>query len=52
MGTGILPLKEIVQELSIQNFEGLISVEYENFNDNQIDDIVKSLNYISGLTAD
>jgi sugar phosphate isomerase/epimerase len=48
-GTGILPLKEIVQELLIQDFNGLISVEYENFSGPQMDDISKNLNFIKDL---
>lgn len=48
-GTGILPVKEVVEELSRQNFDGLISIEYENFSSSQIDDIAKSLVYFNGL---
>lgn len=50
-GTGILPVKEIIQELQKQKFDGLISVEYENYSDSQTDDIVKSLNYFNTLTG-
>ncbi|WP_165042218.1 sugar phosphate isomerase/epimerase [Dysgonomonas sp. ZJ709] len=44
-GTGILPVKEVLGELKKQNFDGLISVEYENFGDSQLDDILKSLEF-------
>ncbi len=44
-GTGILPVKEVLEELKNQQFEGLISLEYENFGDSQLDDIVKSLEF-------
>lgn len=48
-GTGILPVKEVAQELLSQKFDGLISVEYENFSGSQMDDIAKSLEYFNGL---
>lgn len=48
-GTGILGVKEVLQELQRQNFDGLMSVEYENYGDNQLDDIVKSLKYLSDV---
>lgn len=48
-GTGILQVKEVVQELQNQNFDGLISVEYENYSGSQMDDIAKSLNYFNSL---
>jgi L-ribulose-5-phosphate 3-epimerase len=48
-GTGVLPVKEVVNELILQDFNGLISVEYENFGSSQMDDIVKSLSYFNGL---
>lgn len=44
-GTGILPIKEVLKELKSQKFNGLISVEYENFGDSQLDEIIKSLEY-------
>ncbi|MDU1892595.1 MAG: sugar phosphate isomerase/epimerase [Dysgonomonas sp.] len=44
-GTGILPVKGVLEELKKQNFKGLISIEYENFGDSQLDDIMKSLEY-------
>lgn len=44
-GTGILPVKEVLNELKTQHFNGLISVEYENFSDTQLDDITRSLEY-------
>ncbi len=48
-GTGIVPVKEIVEELVRQNFDGLISVEYENFGSSTMDDVAKSLMYFNGL---
>ncbi len=42
-GTGILPIKEVLNELKAQHFNGLISIEYENFSDSQLDDITRSL---------
>lgn len=44
-GTGVLPVKEVLEELKRQNFDGLISIEYENFSDSQVEDIRKSLEY-------
>lgn len=44
-GTGVLAVKDVLQELRRQNFNGLISVEYENYGDSQLDDMVKSLEY-------
>ena len=44
-GTGILPVKEVIDEMKAQNFNGLISIEYENYGDSQLDDIEKSLQY-------
>jgi sugar phosphate isomerase/epimerase len=48
-GTGILPVKEVVKELKNQNFEGMISVEYENYSGSQMDDIAKSLDYFNNI---
>lgn len=44
-GTGILKVKDALTELKKQKFDGLISIEYENFSDSQLDDIVKSLEF-------
>ncbi len=44
-GTGVLPVKEVLEELKKQDFRGLVSVEYENYGASQLDDIVKSLEY-------
>ncbi len=44
-GTGILPVKEVISELKRQRFDGLISIEYENFTASQLDDIEKSLTF-------
>lgn len=44
-GTGILQVKEVLSELKRQKFDGLVSIEYENFGDSQLDDIKKSLEY-------
>ncbi len=49
-GTGILPVKEIVDELKRQKFNGLISVEYENFSGSQMDEITESLDYFKSLS--
>ncbi|MDH6305435.1 L-ribulose-5-phosphate 3-epimerase [Parabacteroides sp. PF5-5] len=48
-GTGILPVKEVIEEMKAQQFSGLISVEYENYGDSQLDDIKKSLEYYNLL---
>ncbi|HPE58214.1 MAG TPA: sugar phosphate isomerase/epimerase [Bacteroidales bacterium] len=48
-GTGILPVQEVVEELKRQKFDGLISIEYENFSSSQMDDIQKSLDYLNSL---
>ncbi len=50
-GSGILPLKEIIQELQRQQFDGLISVEYENFNSSQTDDIAKSIKWFNDVST-
>ena len=42
-GTGILQVKDVLKELKRQQFGGLVSIEYENFGDSQLDDIKKSL---------
>ena len=44
-GTGILPVKEVMVELKNQKFDGLISIEYENFSSSQLEDIKNSLEY-------
>jgi len=44
-GTGILPVKEVLAELKSQHFTGLVSMEYENFSDSQLDDMIKSLEF-------
>jgi len=44
-GTGILPVKEVLDELKVQRFTGLVSMEYENFSDSQLSDMVKSLEF-------
>ncbi len=49
-GTGILPLEEIMEELVRQNFDGLISIEYENFGNTQMEDVTNSLSYFTSLT--
>ncbi|MDR1718112.1 MAG: sugar phosphate isomerase/epimerase [Prevotella sp.] len=46
-GTGILQVKEVLNELKRQRFNGLVSVEYEDFGDSQLDDIKKSLEYFN-----
>ncbi|MBK5720854.1 sugar phosphate isomerase/epimerase [Dysgonomonas sp. Marseille-P4677] len=46
-GTGVLQVKEVLNELKRQRFNGLISVEYEDFGDSQLDDIKKSLEYFN-----
>lgn len=48
-GTGVLPVKEVAEELERQLFDGLISVEYENFSGTQMDDIAQSLNYFNSI---
>jgi sugar phosphate isomerase/epimerase len=48
-GKGILPIKEVISELRRQKFDGLISVEYENFSDSQFRDIINSLEYLKSL---
>lgn len=50
-GTGILQVKEVLDELKRQKFDGLISMEYEDFGDTRLDDMVKSLEYYR-LTTD
>lgn len=49
-GTGILPVKAVVAELKRQHFHGLISIEYENFDADQIRDIQNSLDYLEKCT--
>lgn len=49
-GTGILPVKAFVNELKRQGFKGLISIEYENFDADQIRDIAESLKYLEKCT--
>lgn len=51
-GTGVLPVKEVIDELRHQKFNGLISVEYENFSDSQFKDIINSLEYLKSLYDD
>lgn len=49
-GSGILPVKAVVDELKRQKFDGLISIEYENFDADQIRDIQNSLKYLEQCT--
>lgn len=49
-GTGILPVKAVVNELKRQGFKGLISIEYENFDADQLRDIAESLKYLEKCT--
>lgn len=48
-GTGILPVEEVIRELKRQNFDGLISVEYENFSGSQMHDIRQSLKFLNAV---
>lgn len=48
-GTGILPAEEVIRELKRQKFNGLISVEYENFSGNQMDDIRHSIEFLNSI---
>lgn len=48
-GTGILPVAEVIRELKRQKFNGLISVEYENFSGNQMDDIRQSIEFLNSI---
>lgn len=45
-GEGILPFHEIISELKKSGFDGLISVEYENYDPTQMDAIRQSLDYL------
>ena len=49
-GKGILPVKAFVDELKRQNFRGLISIEYENFDADRLSDIAESMRYLEKCT--
>ena len=48
-GIGILPVEEVIRELKRQKFNGLISVEYENFSGSQMDDIRQSIEFLNSI---
>lgn len=48
-GTGISNIEEVVKELKRQEFEGVISVEYEYNWDNSLPEVEKSVNYFREL---
>lgn len=50
-GTGSLQIKDVLQELKNQKFDGLISIEYESFGDSQIEEITKSLDFYKLCTT-
>lgn len=45
-GTGVLKAEDLIAELKRQNFEGILTVEYENNWDNPTPDITASFNYL------
>jgi sugar phosphate isomerase/epimerase len=45
-GTGVSDIKAILKELKRQNFNGHISIEYENTTDHLLDDIKKCVDYV------
>ncbi|EEF57551.1 sugar phosphate isomerase/epimerase family protein [Pedosphaera parvula] len=45
-GTGVSDIKAILNELKRQNFNGHISIEYENTTDHLLDDIKKCVDYV------
>lgn len=47
-GTGVLKADEMIAELKRQNFEGVLTVEYEHNWDNPTPDITASFNYLKG----
>lgn len=49
-GTGILPVKAFVEELKRQNFDGLITIEYENYESDSLDDIRQSLKFLKSCS--
>lgn len=49
-GTGILNVKEMLQELERQNFKGVFSIEYEYNWDNSVPDIKKCIDYFNEVT--
>lgn len=50
-GKGMLPVKAFVKELKRQGFEGLISIEYEQFDADQLGGIAESLRYLEGCDS-
>ncbi len=46
-GTGILPLKDMLEVLKEEKFEGLFSIEYEYNWDNSVPDIKKNIAYFN-----
>lgn len=49
-GTGILNVKEMLNELKRQNFKGVFSIEYEYNWDNSVPDIKKCIGYFEEVT--
>ena len=49
-GKGILPVKAFVEELKRQNFDGLITIEYENYESDSLDDIRQSLEFLKSCS--
>lgn len=51
-GTGILNIKDILQELKRQNFKGYFTIEYEANWENNLPEIKQSIDYFNELAED
>jgi sugar phosphate isomerase/epimerase len=50
-GTGVSDIKGILDELKRQNFEGHISIEYENNWDHSVPDVAQCIGFVRGWAA-
>ncbi len=51
-GTGILNVKDMMQELKRQNFKGVFSIEYEYNWDNSVPDIKQCIDYFNSVAEE
>jgi sugar phosphate isomerase/epimerase len=51
-GTGILGVKEMLNELKRQDFKGILSIEYEYNWENSVPDIKQCIDYFNGAVED
>ncbi len=51
VGQGIMPIKEIFQQLIKQNYKGFVDLEYEIHGDDPMPGVIESISYMRGVLA-